>query len=241
MAKAVVPRIQGDDYQARLFWIMACRLFEDCPKVTRVAFEKENIKSFDDIAVFYGEGMVDQEGQTLSADYYQVKFHVTAAGDITWKGMMDPAFINASSVSLLQRLKNAQRQYAPHGVGYRFTLYTPWFVRSDDPLAEVLSRTDGRIVWSKLADGGPRSEMGRVRAAWRDHLQLATDEELEIILSPLRIIPGKTLDELRDILNDKLRLAALVPIDDSCLVHPYDDLTRKLLQAGRNEFTRADI
>src|SRR6266545_7120355 len=132
MAKAVVPRMQGDDYQARLFWILACRLFDDRPKVIRVANEKENIKFFDDVAVFSTNGMVDHQGHALSADYYQIKFHVTAAGDITWEGMTDPAFINASSVSILQRLKNAQRQCAPDGLGSRFTLYTPWFVRSGD-------------------------------------------------------------------------------------------------------------
>jgi hypothetical protein len=242
MAKAVVPRIQGDDYQARWFWVQACRLFEDHTKVIRVAYEKDNIKSFDDVVVFYTDGMLDHyDGHALSADYYQVKFHVTAAGDITWKGMMDPAFINATSVSILQRLKNAQEQYAPNGLGCRFHLYTPWPVSSADPLAEVLSQTDGRIIWSNLAVGTSISKMGKVRAAWRDHLGINTDEELQIILRPLRITFGYTLQRLRETLNDKLQLAGLAPVDDGCLVHPYDDLTRKLLQTGQTEFTRASI
>jgi len=154
---------------------------------------------------------------------------------------MDPAFINASSVSILQRLKNAQEQYAPNGLGCRFHLYTPWHVRSNDPLAEILSLTDGRIIWSKLADGGPRSKMGRMRAAWRDHLEITTDDELQIILRPLRIIFGDTLERLRETLNDKLRIAGLLPVDDGSLIHPYDELTRKLLQASKTEVTCADI
>ena len=242
MARAVVARIQGDEYQARWFWIQVCRLFEDRTKVIRVVYERENIKSFDDVVIFYTNGMIDHyDCSPLSMDCFQVKFHVTAAGDITWKGIMDPAFINASSVSILQRLKNAQEQYAPNGLGCRFHLYTPWHVRSNDPLAEVLSLTDGRIIWSKLADGGPRSKMGRMRAAWRDHLEITTDDELQIILRPLRIIFGDTLERLRETLNDKLRIAGLLPVDDGSLIHPYDELTRKLLQASKAEVTCADI
>lgn len=241
MARAVVARMQGDDYQARWFWIHACRLFEDRSKVIRVAYEKENIKSFDDVAVIYGDGMYDEDGNPLSADYYQVKFHVTTAGASTWKVLMNPGFVNASSVSILQRLKNAQQQYAPHGLGCRFFLYTPWPVHPDDPLARVHSQTDGRIIWSKLAEGGPASTMGRIRAAWRTHLGVTTDPELQIILRPLRIYSGRTLAELRATLNDKLQLAGLIPVREGFLSHPYDELTRKLLQAGQAEFTRADI
>jgi hypothetical protein len=242
MVRAVVARIQGDEYQARWFWIQVCRLFEDRTKVIRVVYEKENIKSFDDVVIFYTNGMIDHyDCSPLSMDCFQVKFHVTAAGDITWKGIMDPAFINASSVSILQRLKHAQEQYAPNGLGCRFHLYTPWHVRSNDPLAEVLSLTDGRIIWSKLAAGGPRSKMGRMRAAWRDHLEITTDDELQIILRPLRIIFGDTLERLRETLNDKLRIAGLLPVDDGSLIHPYDELTRKLLQASKTEVTCADI
>jgi hypothetical protein len=137
MAQAIVAREQGDEYQARWFWMNVCRMFDNRSKVIRVIYEQENVKSFDDLGVFYKEGMQDENGNPLTADYTQVKFHVTAAGAITWQGMTDPAFINASSISLLQRLKNAQQQYAPQGVGSRFSLYTPWSVHPDDLLASI--------------------------------------------------------------------------------------------------------
>ena len=54
MAQAIVARNQGDEYQARWFWMNVCRLFEDRTKVFRVTYEQHNIKSFDDIAVSYG-------------------------------------------------------------------------------------------------------------------------------------------------------------------------------------------
>jgi hypothetical protein len=241
MAKAISALSQGEDYQARWFWLQICRLFDDRPKAIRVVYEENNIKSFDDVAVYYCDGMFDEDGYPLLADYFQVKFHVTAAGAFTCKGMTDPAFINASSISILQRLKNAQQQYASNGQGCRFILYSPWRIHPDDPLAAVHSQTDGRLLWPKLADGGQRSKMGRVRAAWREDLGITSDEELEIILRPLRILEGRTLAELRDTLNDKLRLAGLRPVVEGAISHPYDELIRKLLQIGRTEFRRDEI
>jgi hypothetical protein len=240
MARAIAARTQGDDYQARWFWFQVCRLFSDRTKVVRVAYEVNNVKSFDDIAVYF-DGMVDEEGNLLTAEYYQVKFHVTSAGALTWRNIIDPGFINATSVSLLQRLKDVQEKYAFNGTEAHFILHSPWSIHPDDPLAEIHSEADGRLDWHRLAQGGKRSKLGEVRAAWREHLGIKTDEELCTILRPLRIRQGRTLQELGEILNDKLYRAGLLPVDESCLCHPYDDLIRKLMHSGRIEFTRADI
>ena len=165
MAKAVAARIYGDDYQARFFWLQACRLFEDRSKVTEVEIEAENVKSVDDVVVHYA-GMFDN-GDPLSSDFYQVKFHVTANGAFTWQGMKDPAFINATSVSLLERIRNAQIKYAPDGKGCRFYVYSPWTTHPDDPFSKLVSNTDGHIRWEVLVEGGDKSKMGKVRAAWK--------------------------------------------------------------------------
>ena len=53
MARAIAARNQGDDYQARWFWCQACRLFGTHTKVVRVAYEANNVKSFDDIVVYF--------------------------------------------------------------------------------------------------------------------------------------------------------------------------------------------
>lgn len=241
MAQAIVARMQGDEYQARWFWINVCRMFDDRSKVIRVTYEQQNVKSFDDLGVFYKEGMQDEDGNPLVADYTQVKFHVTAAGSITWQSMTDPAFINASSVSLLQRLKSAQQQYAPNGLGARFYLYTPWAIHPDDQLASVWSQSDGRILWVKLAEGGSRSKTGMVRAAWREHLAITTDEELRVILQPLRFLQGPTLRQLGEMLNMRCSSTGLLTVEEGSQIHLYDELTRKLLQSGRTSFTRADI
>ncbi len=239
MASAVAARIQGDDYQGRVFWIQACRLFDERTKVTKVEIESTNIKSLDDVVVHY-EGVFDTD-QPIAADYYQVKFHVTAGGAFTWEAMMDPGFINAASVSLLQRLRNAQQAFAPDGWGCRFFVYSPWSVHPDDAMADFLAKTDGRIVWRNLSEGGERSRMGTVRAAWRRHLALETDEDLRRVLEPIRILTGPTLDELAEKMNLYLRIAGLRPVEQGTIGNPYDDLARKFIAKGRTSFTRQKI
>jgi hypothetical protein len=99
-----VARQHGDDYQARIFWLEACRLFSRHSKVRRVAYEFKGIKSFDDVAVIYSSPIPDERGGTIIADYYQAKYHVDLTGSLTWKALIDPEAIGASSVSLLERL-----------------------------------------------------------------------------------------------------------------------------------------
>src|SRR5215213_1958239 len=113
MANAITPRQQGDDYQARFFWLHACRLFQPHTKVARVGFELSRVKSFDDVVVTYAEPLCYERGDKIGADYFQVKFHVSQAGAFTCDALIDPKFINATSVSLLQRLRAAQLAFAP--------------------------------------------------------------------------------------------------------------------------------
>ncbi len=105
MTTAVVARQHGDDYQARVFWLEACRLFSRYSKVARVGYEFKGIKSFDDVAVIYSTPIPDERGGTVTADFYQAKYHVDLKGSLTWEALIDPDAIGATSVSLLERLR----------------------------------------------------------------------------------------------------------------------------------------
>jgi tetratricopeptide (TPR) repeat protein len=209
-------------------------------KVVRVGYEDSTIKSFDDIVVHY-EGRMDDDGNPLLAEYYQVKFHVTSGGAVTWESLMDASFINADSVSFLQRLKNAQKQFAPNGTESHFILYSSWHIHPEDPLAEIHSSRNGSLDWHRLAKGGSRSKMGQIRDNWRKHLQIEEDGELQLLLRPLRILVGKNLQELNRELNDKLLLVGLKPVEEGALLHPYEDLARKLIKNHKTDFDRSDI
>ena len=240
MAKAIAARLLGDDYQSRMFWIQVCRMFDVGSKITKVEIEAEDAKSLDDVVVHFDPPLIDND-EEVKTEYYQVKFHVTHKGAFTWQALIDPAFINAKSVSLLQRIRNVQQQYAPEGTGCRFIICSPWTVHPDDDMAGVLSNTDGRILWDKLGEGGARSKMGKIREAWKQHLHLTSDEELRITLAPVRIRTGLNFDDINGRLNDKLKLAGFAPLDEQGLTQPYDDLSRSFIKRGQIAFTRAEI
>lgn len=243
MAKAVIPRLQGDDYQGRFFWLQASRLFHDHTKVQRVAYEYDEIKSFDDVVVFYSEPIPDERGGTCLADYFQVKFHVDHNGAFTCDALIDPAFIGADKVSLLQKLRAAQLKRAIDGNGARFFIVSPWAVDGGDPLRFLISTNNGELRLDKLFDDtGDKSATGRVRKAWREHLELEDDRQLELTLRPLRIwFSTGSLTLLGDQVNDKLIVAGFKPVEATSQVFTYTPLIQGLHASGKNIFTRDEL
>lgn len=241
MAKQIVARHQGDDYQARWFWLQACELLDDFSKVERVVHEDDALKSFDDVAVYYRSGDTSDRSMPLNADFYQVKFHVTSNGAMTGGSFCDPTFIGATTVSLLQRMRNAHDHCCRKGIKHRLFLYTPWTIHPDDHLAAVHSLRDGSIRWDVLASGGDRSKSGKLRKLWRNHLGLQGDDELRQLLANVFIKQGPTLDDLARNLNWRLEAKGLKPVEENCLIHPYDELTRKMLEKNMNELTARSL
>jgi hypothetical protein len=241
MTTAVVARQHGDDYQARIFWLEACRLFSRYSKVARVGYEFKGIKAFDDVAVIYSTPIPDERGGTVTADFYQAKYHVDLKGSLTWEALIDPDAIGATSVSLLERLHDAATDNA--GTGARFNLISAWPIHPDNELADLVSRRNGELRLEKLFDGTTdRSAKGKIRAAWRKTLKLKSDEELEKIVTPFRIhAPYQSLDALKKELNFRLEFAGLKPVDDGHVAHYYDDLIRKLHGNGTHDFDRDSL
>ena len=238
MTSANTARQQGDQYQAREFWWQLCRMFDPHSKVRQVGFEVSGVKGFDDVGVFYRKGMLDENRQPLIADYYQIKHHITN-GAIRCQDLTDPAFLHAESVSLLQRLQRVQQTHPLKGVGIRFIFYNTWGLDPHDKmLKELVNPGNGSIRPERLAKDGLRSDIGKLRAAWREHLKIDDDAELLAILRPLRIMTGLTPTLQLSTLNDKLRLAGFVPVDEHLLANPYDDLALKLLEINQRLFTR---
>lgn len=241
MAKANIARMRGDDYQTYYFWLKACDLFLTNRGVEKVALEQTGVRAFDDVVVYYRTGANIDGDEPINADYFQVKYHVAANGAITAKGLTEPSFINATSVSLLERLQAAQKAYAPDGKGARFHLYSPWTVHPDDPLAEIYSQYDGRFNLDKLFSGKPTQKFGKVRERWKKHLKLSTDEELKAVVMPLRLITGGMMSTLQDQLSGAVQLAGLAPLSKGTRLKHYDDLARKLMAEGVIEFDRAAL
>lgn len=239
MTQAVATVRDGHAYQARQFWSKALRLLDPAGSIVKVGFEC-GPKGFDDVWVEYapGRGRNDHHGAPLLREHMQCKWHV-ASGDFGYEDLGNPDFINATSVSLLQRALDAQRTHAPAGLGSRFRLVTNWHLRRDDPLRTMVHQRHGFLRLERLFDGtGDGSVAGRVRKAWRDHLGV-DDAQLQLLARTLGLSTDtQSLLDLRDNLDLLLELRGMRRVPDNEDTCWYDDLTYQWLAAGRIEFDR---
>jgi len=241
MTKAIIARQAGDEYQDDWFWLQATRALRAGAPVTRVGYEIENALGFDDVACFYGSPVCDEFGDQVTADYYQVKFHVDYSGALTARALTEPLFIGSSQTSLLQRVQRVQVALAPQGKGIRLFVVTPWLIHPDDPLAELVSTQNGEMRFGSLFKGGLRSAMGIVRRLWTTHLGLENEDALRRVLRPLRILHSPSQSSLREQLNYALTAVGLASAGDSLPGNPYHGVIRRLHREGKTEFSRAEL
>jgi SMODS-associated and fused to various effectors sensor domain len=238
MSKAVAPRWHGDNYQSRFFWIHAASLLDpEKPEVVEVTFEADGPKAFDDVVVRYDPGRPRASGPgRITVDYHQIKWHVDSSGRFGFEDLTDPAFIGATSVSILERLKSA-KNLAEEGAA--FHLITTDRVTDGDQLGELISLVDGSLRLQVLKEGKTdASRMGKVRKCWREHLKLSSDEELYGLLEGLHITEGHaTLEKLRHDVSLKFRLVGLVGAENET-AFIYDEAARQLLIKNLNRFDR---
>ncbi|MCE8043946.1 SAVED domain-containing protein [Halomonas daqingensis] len=239
MSKAVAPRWHGDNYQSRFFWIHAASLLDpERPEVVEVTFEADGPKAFDDVIVRYNPGRPRASGPgRVTVDYHQIKWHADRSGRFGFSDMVDPKFIGATSISILERLK-AARENAEDGAA--FHLITTDRVMDGDQLSELISPVDGSLRLQVLRKGKTdNSRMGAVRKCWREHLKLSSDEGLYDLLDGLHITEGHhSLETLRNEVSLRFRLVGLVGAESET-AFIYDEAARQLLIKDVNRFDRA--
>ena len=237
MADAVVARWHGDNYQARVFWENALNLLSPHSCVIEVTFEADGPKAFDDVVVKYDPPVARSGPDRISAEYHQVKWHVEMGGRFGYEDFTEPDFIGARSFSLLERLQQAQQ--TAHASA-QFTFLTTYRVRDGDPLAPLISGNDKTLLVERLFDGTTdRSRMGRVRKCWREHLELADDEQLRAVVSGLRVIDGhRSLQELREQINVKAEAVGVLACNAAESDFRYDELARQLKVRKLNALDR---
>lgn len=237
MVHAIGARTQGDDYQARVFWLNACRLLMPNSNVVRVVYENPETQFFDDVGVYYGCECAIERGEYCKSDHYQVKFHVDHSGRFSYESFIDPAFLGVKKKSLLQRVHQFVESQKD---ACRLYIVAPWGIQDGDPLNKLVSNTGGEIRLRQLLSDD--TAMRKVREQWTEHLNLKNDDDLVRSVRPLRMeINHFTLESLRSKLNFALFGAGLRTIDDSHHHNPYDDLIRKWQQGGRTNFTREEL
>src|ERR1700741_3923892 len=137
MGNAVIPRQQGDDYQAKIFWLHACNLFRATTNVAKVGWEVNTTFGFDDVIVYYEPAKLDN-GDNVIEECFQVKFHVDHSSGFSWAALMDPTFIGATEESLLQRLYKIYQQDPTRFKSCRFSIINTWGLEKGDALGGLL-------------------------------------------------------------------------------------------------------
>lgn len=236
MADAVTARWNGEKYQARVFWQNALNMLAHDSVVVEVTFEADAPKSFDDVVVRYDPPIPGSGPERVPVAYQQVKWHVDTGGRFGYKDLVDPNFIGATRMSLLQRLSDAKK-IAP--VGARFDFVTTYRIKDNDPLSYVQSGTDKSILLGRLFNGTTdRSRMGEVRKLWREHLGLASDDELKEVVTGLRIMDGeRSLEQLREDINVRAQIVGALTCSTASDFR-YDGLAQALKSRKLNRFTR---
>lgn len=240
MANTLEPSWNGNDFQARFFWYHAAALRDDQQQhVLEVTFEADGPKGFDDVVVRYrspGRPSSSPPGR-IAVDFHQVKFHAVQSGRFGYADLISPEFINATANSLLQGLRNAKKTAV--SLDGAFHLVTTDRIADGDPLGEIISGKDHSIRLDKLfVKGGDRSRFGKVRKLWRDHLELATDDELKQVLQGLHINQvARSLEDMRDEVNNRFRVVGLVTCRETADFR-YDQVARELKKQQRNCLTR---
>lgn len=241
MSNSVLPIQQGFDYQARLFWLKVCDLFLPFSKVQTVGYELDEVKSFDDVVVTYKEPIPEKNELFKDKDYYQSKFHSHQTNPIYYTSLIDPKFIGAQANSFLQKLSNAFERAEAQKQTHIYSLFTPSIIHPDDSLSKLYSNYDNTLNIERLYEGKTeKSEFGEIRLAWLKHLNIP-EESLRHLILRLRIINGASSKILLENLNMNLYQAGFKPIENGSVSNAYDDLVRKLHQAGRNNFDRDEI
>lgn len=239
MTQAVAVRRDGDAFQARIFWRKAACLLDPGSPVIMVGFES-GPKGFDDVWVAYAADRApgDHEGRPILREHIQCKWHVSI-NDFGYADLIDPEWINANKISMLQRARAAQVAYARDGIGARFKLLTNWRIAQADPLRGYINQKSKTLRLKDLFDGTTdRSAAGKVRKLWREHLDI-DDQELMLLARTLALDTDTTsLDDHRDNLDLLFENRGLrrVPVNESSFV--YDDVAFQWLSQGRLEFDR---
>ncbi|WP_425408280.1 SAVED domain-containing protein [Hyphococcus sp.] len=234
MAASLDASQSGRRWQAFYFWLKALSLLRENSEIQTVAFE-DGPKAFDDVVVTFrpGHERLDYNGRKVHRDHYQCKWQVIGKG-IGWADLIDPRSINATSVSLLERLRDAIETAEDSD---RFHLATTASLHTGDPLIGLIGNSEREFQINRLFDGtGPTGKMGAIRNAWCDHLGVS-EETLSKMLDKFRLRAGSPpIDELIENLNFSLSAAGLKPIDRSKSAATYDEVIWRWYGQGHRKF-----
>jgi hypothetical protein len=238
---ALAAAQEGARYQYRFFWRVALpMLYLDAPPlIDRVVMEHRAVDAVDDVVVYYTTPGVADGGRLVRVDYHQIKYHVAQGQCIAADNLIDPSWTGTTQ-SMLWRFAAAWKELRQEEPNLRLNLVTNWPWCPTDALAPLVR--DAGVLDDAFFTAGPKSKVGKVRAAWRSHLSLLSEDEFADFVRHLRLcVRALSQTEAGEWLADRCQLAGLQRPDLGANHSPYDDLAGRLLADGRREFSRDEL
>ena len=237
----VRARTEGDVYQGLFFWRQAAELLrQNRSMVERVDLEHDEASGVDDVAVFYADPGVNagSSGMVL-ADYFQLKYHVDNRASYSSTAIIDPSFIRSAS-SMLQRFYDAYKNLSKTRTKFRLHLASNWRWKDDDKLACLLREYDGALP-SKFFDGGPLSDLGRIREEWRNHLGLDIEEFVAFARTLRFQLNHFGRRDFKDYVYKTLEAVGLRTPNADRAACPYESLIQQFIMNGPSSFDEASL
>lgn len=236
MAKAIVAREYGDEYQRLLLWYYITKLLSGNSDIQQLFTEFDEIQGFDDIVIVYARPIFQHGIRSIHKEYLQVKFHQAQNKRITVDSLMDPKFIGSTKYSFLHRLREAYIKCGEEYHNCAFTLYSTYEIDQADVLYSCFSNRDGFFLADKMFDNTVRTGRAKAKNLMMKHLEV-DENDLKKILGQLRICIGPKYHDLVGWVNTGLRAVSLKTISPSSVVNPYISLAKKWLEGGVFEIT----
>lgn len=219
-------RISGDAYQHTFSWLHALRLLQPGLDVQRIGLEMPRTGNVDDLVVYYG---------SRPPRYHQLKFAVVQTPLLThtW-------FTTASrgQQSPLQQFWASFKRLASENGPPAMALQTNRLWDGRDPLPPFITGRRNKLT-PRLRDAGPRTNAGKARVAWRNHLGIS-DDQLYKMLDNLELNSGRgSLEALREECLVAQHAAGLRP-DENVLDVGVAEIAR-LIGEGERTFDAAEL
>jgi hypothetical protein len=214
-------------------------MLDPASDIASIAYDFSDKKSFDDVVIRYDPPRGQTDRVPLSKHYMQVKWQANQDHEFGYADLIDPKFINAASVSLLERLRDAQ---SPDEAGARYSLVTTARIKANDPLLTLINNVDGTLRLNDLRKGGPTSKMGRVRSLWREALKFSSDSALFDILANFAIRDNQpNLEDMRSFVTTTARSLGLQMDPNNGSDFRADALASELISCGFENLDREGL
>jgi SMODS-associated and fused to various effectors sensor domain len=173
--------IAGLEFQHLIAWCEVLRAIQPASGVAAMTVEALEAGNVDDIVIEY---------DSAPFRFLQAKHAVDATTPVGTQWLIS----GSGARTLLQRFHDSWQRLRAAGHEPAMELVTDREIDPHDPLLRVLDR-DTELLVPQISNPGPRSDIGRARKAWAEHLEVPEDNLIEM-LGSLRFRTGRSaLDE----------------------------------------------